>query len=133
MDSKVETIPLPVKLTETEVPERSRELAAEIATHDEVQRQQKQSAKAFKDRVDTHEARIRELGATVKTGEEMRPIECEWHADMGKRVMTLIRSDTYAVVRSRPMTDDELQEASQGQFPFVDQPRRRAPKAQGEA
>lgn len=117
-DDKVETIALPVKLTELEILERSRELAATIGEHDAAQARQKESAKRLKDVVDTHEKTIRTLGLVVQSGEEHRPVECEWQADLGKRLLKLVRMDLGDVVRSRPMTDEELQEASQNAFPF---------------
>ena len=118
-DSKVETIPLPVKLTEAEMLERSRELANEVHAHDAAQERQKESAKAHKNTVDTHEAKIRSLSRVVSSGEEHRPVECEWQADAGLRTLKLVRRDLGTVVRSRPMSDEEVMEASQGAFPFV--------------
>lgn len=116
---KVETLRLPVKLTETEVLERSRELGAEVAKFEEAVAAQKASAKAHKDKVDTHDVRIRILAGIVRSGEENRPIECEWRADAGLRTLKLVRRDSGEVVRSRPMTDEEMMEASQSAFPFV--------------
>ena len=118
-NDKVETIALPVKLREEEVLERARELASVVSKHDEAQQLQKLSAKAHKDTVDGHEVTIRALSRIVNSGEENRPVECEWHADGGLRLLKLVRRDTYEIVRSRPMTDEEVQEASQGAFPFV--------------
>ena len=118
-DSKVETIPLPVKLTEAEMLERSRELAGEVAAHDEAEDVRKAVAASHKARVDTHATKIRSLSRVVSSGEEHRPVECEWQADAGLRTLKLVRRDTGAVVRSRPMTDEEVMEASQGAFPFV--------------
>ena len=119
MKNKVETIPLPVKLTELEVLERSRELAAEVAAHDAAEDVMKAVAKVHKSKVETHATRIRLLSYTVNSGEENRAVECEWQADAGLRTLKLVRRDTFAIVRSRPMTDEEVMEASQGAFPFV--------------
>jgi hypothetical protein len=133
VNDKVETLRLPVKLTDVEVLERSRELGDEVQKFEDAVAVQKSSAKAHKDKVDTHDARIRALALVVRSGEEHRPIECEWRADAGLRTLKLVRRDTYEVVRSRPMTDEELAEAAQGAFPFVDtvRPMKRGAKSEG--
>ena len=119
MKDKVETLALPVKLTEIEHMERARELAAEVTAHDEAEDVRKAVAASHKAKVDTHATKIRLLSRVVAAGEEHRPVECEWQADAGLRTLKLVRRDLGTVVRSRPMSDEEVMEASQGAFPFV--------------
>lgn len=120
MKDKVETLALPVKLTEAEVLERSREMAAEVAARQSAEDARKASASAHKARVESHDLKVALLAGVVASGEELRQVECEWQADAGLRTLRLVRRDTRAVVRSRPMTDEEVTEASQGAFPFVE-------------
>ena len=129
--SKTETVSLPVPLTEAEVTERGRELAATLVRVEEARALHKVEAKRLKDAADEIEKKTLALGHVIKSGVEQRPVECEWHADIGLRVLKLVRRDTNAVVRSKVMTGEELEEASQGNFPFIDNvaPLSKSPKA----
>lgn len=118
--SKIETVSLPIPLTEAEVTERGRELAATLVRLDEARARHKVESKRLKDDADDIEKKTLALGHVIKSGVEQRPVECEWRADIGLRVLKLVRRDTGEVVRSEVMTGEELEEASQGNFPFVD-------------
>lgn len=55
------------------------------------------------------EARIVELAKALKSGKEDREVECEWRHDAENNLMDLVRTDTWEVVSSRPLTDQERQ------------------------
>jgi hypothetical protein len=54
--------------------------------------------------------RRRELSEVVKTGQERRPIRCEWKRDDKHKQWHLIRLDTGEVVQSETMALSDLQE-----------------------
>lgn len=113
-NERMETIYLSVKLTPTEVMERAKEAAQLDLEHREAESFEKSRAKSAKERIADMDARLSTLNTAVRTGEEPRPVECEWGADLMGRQMILRRTDTAEVVRSRPMSESEREQWAQG-------------------
>lgn len=100
---------LPVKLTHEEHFEAGRRLAnidAEIWDHGEHEKAVKKDLAATRGRLESERSR---LALMVRTGEELRDVRCSVEADAVKRVAETVRSDTGTVVRTRPLTEEEMQ------------------------
>jgi hypothetical protein len=110
MSAATETVTrkVPYRLTEEERLLRSDELA--IATREmyEAEAHRKAVAKELKGKVDELQEKVKELSAIVEEKTELRPTECQWARDDGRKTMVLLRVDTGEVIETRPMTEDEL-------------------------
>ena len=111
---RIETIFLPVKLTEEEKRDRALEAARLRSERERDEYAEEARKKAEKARIGTVEATERACLRAVETGEELRPTDCEWSAEGKGRLMQLRRMDTGEVVRTRPMSDTELAAWAQG-------------------
>ena len=109
MNAKKTIEDVPCKLTAEEQLLKSKQLcilARERATVDE---QKKASAAMYKSQADSLDEQIKELVQEVHTGEEMRPIECFERPRYGDMLVDIVRTDTGALHRVRPMHPDERQ------------------------
>lgn len=100
---------LPCKLTPNELLLKGKELAETFKKVDSLEAEKKADASAFKDKIESYEAKGRELAREVSTGQEYRPIECFEEARYSTNMVDLVRSDSHEVVRSRPMDPSEKQ------------------------
>ncbi len=57
------------------------------------------------------EDRLVELSQALRAGKEEREVECEWRPRFGENRAELIRLDTYERLESRPLNDEERQQA----------------------
>ena len=125
LSSNEETCMLPVKLTDMERDERGRQLARFEVERETFEAAAKTRAAADKARLADMTNAISLASKVVDTGQETRPVTCLWLANERLRTMRLVRTDTHETVRTRPMTAEEQQEASQGDLQF-DPPRNSA-------
>ncbi len=132
LSSKEETIMLPVKLTDMERDERGRQLARFEVERETFEADAKRRAAADKARITEMTNAISLASKVVDTGQETRPVTCLWIANERLRTMRLVRTDTHETVRTRPMTSEEQEQASQGDLPF-DLPRSAAAQTEGHA
>lgn len=89
--------------------ERSQSLIAKLEDRDEIEREKKAAAEAFKERLEDVEKEARRLRAIVKTGYEPRSVLCRWVDDWAHNVRRLIRQDTGETVEERTISAEEHQ------------------------
>lgn len=106
---RTETRPLPVKLTDGEILERSHRAAELLGEADRAQGVLDEYRKEQKQRIAELESEGRELLRSVERGEELRDIEIEVQADYELRAILFVRTDSSEVYFSRPLTPDEAQ------------------------
>lgn len=115
---------LPVKLTTEEVRLRGIQMAGLENQFEEASAEAKQSAKAFKDSLESLRHSILKLTDQISSGKEYRDVQVEERKDWDTQEVLTIRLDTYEVVDRRPMTPNELSrgrslfEADDQQPPF---------------
>lgn len=107
MDQK--TRKLPVRLTDTELLAKSKELAARITELEDVEATKKSAVAQCKLKSDDLEAEIHDLAKILRTGREDREVEVKELRNDQARTIEVIRIDTGEIVESRPMTIHELQ------------------------
>ena len=135
-ESEIVIRSLSVKLTDKELRERSIELAQVLDDVGAAEHEKKAATARFNEAIETLNSRSRTLGSAVKSGTEVRQVECRWIQNMAEIKMELRRDDTGEVVESRPMTKEERQVAM---FPSpfaadkADRIRRRAGKSDDQA
>lgn len=95
----------PVKLTEAEINDRSREAVRLVAELDALAETKREKAK-----------RLKELGAIVDAGVEPRQVECAETPNLDTGMAETVRLDTHAIVSTRAMTAAEISEARQAQM-----------------
>lgn len=107
---------LPVKLSPDELATKSQELASAVVERETYDETRKDAVARFREELKTMDAGISDLAACVRTGEERREVEVHWVPIPERGVMVLERLDTYEVVRTRPMSAAELEDARQGKL-----------------
>lgn len=100
---------LPVRLTDTELLIKAKELSAKVAELDAVEATKKSVAAECKVKYDTLNSDIHHLAKILRTGREDREIEVQEIRNDPARTIEVVRIDTGEVVESRPMTINELQ------------------------
>jgi len=96
-------------LTEGEKREIAQNLAVAVMSRDEAEGGLKSAQTQFKSKIALHEAELISLAEKLRSGFEMRNIECEISGDYKLGTVTIIRLDTGEIIRERPMTKDERQ------------------------
>lgn len=106
-------VKLPVAITGMELELKAHELSKEIRERDESDAKRKAVMSAYKDKINGHTDRIRDLGEQIETGSVPRMVQChEYGTDDGEIIV--VRQDTGVVVQSRPMTAQERQQGLLG-------------------
>lgn len=82
------------------------EIASELEWLEEERYEAKEQQKAIK-------KTLAERLKALKFGQEERPVKCEWHPDFADGKSLLYRLDTGESIDSRPLTDEESQQAFQ--------------------
>lgn len=115
--AEVRTMPLPVKLSESEIALRAQELAsAESVLGDAETRldQFVEAAKGTKKGIETEIAdarqKVRHLARVVRERKEDRDVPIMEEADYDKGAMNTYRTDTHEVVATRGLSHDERQQ-----------------------
>ena len=100
---------LPCELTHADLVRAVKDLGAvlEATAHEEAR--QKAAKKEMASKLAELEMQRQELGAKITTGRELRPVSVEVVADYEKGTAQEIRTDTYEVVITRPLSWDEKQ------------------------
>jgi hypothetical protein len=112
---------LPCKLTGEELLLKSKQLAQLAKDRAALDDERKTAAARIKAAMDEKEAAMHALVDEVHSGEEQRPIECYERPRYPEGMVELVRSDSGAVVRSRPMHPSERQTAlDMGEMPELD-------------
>jgi hypothetical protein len=122
--SSVKTVErLPCKLTADEILLKARQLSQFSKDVDQLEDEKKAEAARIKADIEEKESAIKALMQEVYSGEEVRPVECVERPRYDALMVDLIRSDTGAVVSSRPMHPSERQTAlDMGDVMFIQGP-----------
>jgi hypothetical protein len=100
---------LPVKLTEGEIIEKARELAAGIKRFAVITEEAKDSAKDYREQKDSIKASNESLAEIVADGYEKRPVEVERIPDYDRGVTRVVRTDTGEQLSEVKMSDADRQ------------------------
>lgn len=104
-------------MTDDEKRLKGSELAVSVEELAALDVEKKDFAEKLKARVSHVEKRITKLAHEVKTGKEVRPVECAEYQRYATRMVDLVRLDTGEIVFSRPMRPDEFQTSMEMQQP----------------
>lgn len=104
---------LPAKLNEEERQARSDALARLVEEIADVETEAKKIASQYGQKLKGMRQNMTALAHAVTQGEERRPVLCSERADMRRFTVETYRHDDGAVVDTRAMTQDEVEEASQ--------------------
>ena len=96
-------------LTDEQAKTYSNELARLTQTQAELEDRKKEITSDYKSRIDACISQTRVIARKVSTGKEMRDVEVRWEFDFPANVKFLTRLDTFEVIDSRPLTDNERQ------------------------
>lgn len=123
---------LPCQMTGKEQLLKSAALAKAIGELSDLEAEKKEFADDWKDRKNKVDGAIKILAGEVRTGKEVRPIECFESPVYSDMMVELIRSDTGEIVSSRPMHPSERQLALDEQRE-TEKPQKRGKAAKAEA
>jgi hypothetical protein len=102
---------LPCELTREETLAKGAEMALMIKQHGEVELEAKETADTFKKQFKRLDRTISERAEEVRTGVEHRLVPCTERGRYRENMVDVVRLDTGEIVRSRPMTESEKQQA----------------------
>jgi hypothetical protein len=100
---------LPCKLTPEEKMQRVEQFAIESERMAQVEIEHRRAKQEFKDKILEHGHAINGLSAAIRSGQELRPVDCEEVPDYQRGMWDLLRLDTGEFVESRGMSDAERQ------------------------
>lgn len=121
------TLDLPCKLTEEEIRTKGSEQADAVGELSRQESEKKETVKGLNIGLKSTRKRINELAQAVRTGVEIRPVECRV-VPVGDEMHTE-RIDTNETVDRRPMSEYERREAAQGRL-FEDEQEERDAEAE---
>lgn len=104
---------LDISLSDEEVADRGERLARAVAERKTVEEEKAKATRAFAERLKAIDLRVLQLTNAVNDRKEARPVLVSDRADLRRLLIETYRHDTGAVIDSRPMTQDELEEARQ--------------------
>jgi hypothetical protein len=100
---------LTVDLDENEVALCAKELARITTQQAELEEEKKAVTSGYKEKLDRCIMDARVLARKISTRKDLREVECAWRYDYQAMVAELYRLDTYELVESRRLTQDEVQ------------------------
>jgi DUF1365 family protein len=100
---------LPVKLTQTEMLDKAKELSRANQDIVSLESSMKSMASEFKSKIQGKEAEIDILSQAISNGYEYRPVECYWDYDWKGGKKHLVRTDTGESVRVEDISQSERQ------------------------
>lgn len=102
---------LPVKLDPHEKQLKGEQLSQAVNTVHELEEKKKSVTSDFAQKIKDANHKVYLLAQEVRTGEELRPVECYEQPRYSELLVDVIRQDTGACVRTRPMHPTERQQA----------------------
>lgn len=102
---------LSCEMTAREKAGKSDQLAAAVGTKQELEDEKKAYNDDWKERNVANDRRILKLAREVRTGHEVRNVECEEQPRYADRMVDIVRLDTGEVAFSRPMERGEMQKS----------------------
>lgn len=100
---------LPVRLTASELRERSEALAHSVTEITALGQKKKAVADELKEEEGHWKTVQRDLSRQIVTGEQDRIVECEWTPSISEKCWRLHRADTGEVIGVEAMTEQDLQ------------------------
>lgn len=101
---------LPCKLDISELLVKGSDLEAALARRDEIERERKAAADAFKEQLEEQAGKLRELRKCIRTREEERPVTICVTRDYRRGQVLRTREDTGEIISERAMTATERQQ-----------------------
>lgn len=101
---------LPVKLTDVELLDISRELAKDSQDLQESENRKKEVNAEFTAKMNGMKSSIEIASRKISTGEEYRDVDCEVQLNTEERKKIVTRTDTWKVVKTENLTTDDLQQ-----------------------
>lgn len=105
--------------TDEELAARGRKLATLWETARSHDADKKEYNRAWKSEMDTIQENIDDVAAILQSGKEPRPVECTERYHFEDKMVETVRLDDYSVVRTRPATHLEVEDARQGALSLV--------------
>ena len=99
----------PVKLTEAECAARGVDLAKLNDKLASLKNEKRENASIFTGHIKDTEAKIAELGLTIKSKEEMRDVNVYEQLDANAKVVRVLRADTHEELMKRQASEADLQ------------------------
>lgn len=96
-------------LSDQEVIERAKALAAMLADLSMLEEQRRAASKHFGEDIKGLEREVQKLGQAIRTRQELRDVACIERQNFSLNEVVVVRTDTSAVVESRAMTPEERQ------------------------
>jgi hypothetical protein len=96
-------------LSEDETRKYGMELARANANKDEAEERKKEVDAQLKAEIESHSTRALNLARKINNGYEYRDVECLMQFDYPKNSVRIERQDTYEIIETRSMTDEERQ------------------------
>lgn len=109
---------MPVVLTEEERSMRAREAARFMQLVTEREEQKKEAAREASEEIAALKKQAHDSARAANTGVEEREVPVSPRANNERFIVEYFRDDTGDLVRSRPMTDDEMRVARQTVLPL---------------
>lgn len=122
IQTRKETRQLACKLTEPEVTQYGRDLAAKHAENNGITADLTKMKTEFKGKLETVAASIGLLSGRIQSGVEYRDVACEETRNWTLGLVTVIRTDTGEEITRRPMREDEKQMEIPGVVPEAEEP-----------
>ena len=120
MPNKIKTETLPVNLTTDEKLDYAARAARAVDNIAQMQSEAKSTAADFKARIKDDTEEVAKLSRCIRTGIDYRPIEIREIVEHDKSHAAVYRQDTGKLVRTRPLTPDEMQTSLDDVWPDDD-------------
>jgi len=95
--------------SEVEKKKIAQEMAQNVSDLATAEDEKKAIISDFKSKIDGLQAKVNGAATKLNNGYEMRSIECKINADYEEKLWRYIRQDTFEEVRTRKMSQDDLQ------------------------
>jgi len=95
--------------SDDEKAEIAQEMAKKVSEKQTAEDEKKAIMSEFKAKIDGYDAEINSMAMRLNNGYEHLQIECEIEADYERKVWVTRRLDTYAIVKEKKMSSDDLQ------------------------
>jgi predicted phage-related endonuclease len=102
------------EFSEEEKRELAMEMAKTVGELDQKTLEKKAIMSDLKSQIDSLDAQVKSLASKLNTGYEHRNMNCRVERDVPSRTVYYYRVDTDKLVKTRPMTQDELQSTIPG-------------------
>lgn len=106
---KIKIVHMPVQLTDAELRAKGKQQAETMVEYGEIEAERKALTATFAAKMKERRKILDKLAVEVRTGFEVRPVECELVPRWGDHTVITVRRDTGEHVDTRPMSPGERQ------------------------